>query len=56
MFCIIDAKNNMNPLKSGFKTFGQANAWAKKNLPINEVHLWGQPIPNNIYRYFVMKK
>ena len=56
MFCIIDAKNNMNPVKSGFKTYAQANNWAKRFLPVDEVRLWGQPVTLDVKRYFIMKK
>jgi len=56
MFCIIDARKNMCPIKSGFKTFAQANAWCKRNLPIEDVRLWGQPISLDVKRYFVMQK
>ena len=41
MFCVVDRDNNFTPVKSGFKTASQANNWAKKNLPKDEVHLWG---------------
>lgn len=40
MFCVIDKENNFTPVKSGFKTSSQANNWAKKNLPKDEVALW----------------
>lgn len=53
MFCIVDREKNFTPVKSGFKTASQANHWAKKNLPAEEVSLWGNKyIPKN-YRYFV---
>lgn len=40
MFCIVDREKNMTPLKSGFHTAAQANNWAKKNLPKDDVKLW----------------
>jgi hypothetical protein len=54
MFQIIDRENNFTPVKSGFKTASQANNWAKKNLPKDEVQLWGSEwkLPK-CYRYFV---
>jgi hypothetical protein len=57
MFCVIDKENNFTPVKSGFKTASQANNWAKKNLPKDEVHLWGEK--HNLskgLRYFVQMK
>lgn len=41
MFCVVDREKNFTPVKSGFKTASQANDWAKKHLPKDEVHLWG---------------
>ena len=54
MFQIIDRENNFTPVKSGFKSASQANNWAKKNLPKDEVQLWGSEwkLPK-CYRYFV---
>ncbi len=57
MFCITDREKNFTPIKSGFKTASQANNWAKKNLPKNDVHLWG--VKNDCrksFRYFVKMK
>lgn len=54
MFCIVDRDNNFALVKSGFKTASQANNWAKKNLPKDEVHLWGTnwgTVKN--FRYFI---
>lgn len=39
---IVDRKNKSQVVKSGFKTTFEANLWALKNLPENEVRLWGQ--------------
>lgn len=51
---IIDRKNKMQVVKSGFKTFYEANLWALKNLPENEVRLWGQGWDNyKSFRYWV---
>lgn len=54
-FCIVDRESNMTPIKSGFHTAAQANNWAKKNLPNEEVRLWkDEPFrPFKYYRYFV---
>lgn len=52
-FCVIDRENNMTPIKSGFHTAAQANNWAKKNLPKDEVHLWGAKDWNKPFRYFI---
>lgn len=59
MFCVVDKANNFTPVKSGFKTSSQANDWAKKNLPKDEVELWG--VKFDFYkclnkRYFVRMK
>ena len=58
MFCVIDKDKGFTPVKSGFKTASQANNWAKKNLPKDEVTLWG--VKNHLCkyngRYFVMMK
>lgn len=56
MFCIIDREKNMTPIKSGFHTAAQANSWAKKNLPKDEVHLWGAKDWNKPFRCFVRMK
>ena len=55
MFCVIDREKNMTPIKSGFHTAAQANSWAKKNLPKDEVQLWkDEPLhPLKYKRYFV---
>ena len=56
MFCIVDTKQSMAIVKSGFITASQANRWAKKNLPSEEVHLWKQDYSCKDYykfRYFV---
>lgn len=54
MFCIIDRDNNFAQVKSGFKTASQANNWAKKNLPKDEIHLWGTKLDlSKSNRYFV---
>ena len=57
MFAVMDNQKFWAPVKSGFKTAAQANAWCKKNLPMDITHLWEDKrglIPNQ--RYFVMKK
>lgn len=56
MFCIIDREKNFTPVKSGFKTGSQANNWAKKNLPKDEVHMWKSDNKPRYYRYFVQMK
>ena len=57
MFCVIDRVKNMSPIKSGFITAAKANAWAKKNLPKDEVHLWGAKWNSSkIPRYLVTMK
>lgn len=57
MFCVIDKQKNFTPVKSGFKTASQANNWAKKNLPKNEVHLWGEKLNQyKSFRYFIQMK
>jgi hypothetical protein len=54
MFCIVDKEKGFTPVKSGFKTASQANNWAKKNLPIDKVRLWGGKWDlDNPIRYFV---
>lgn len=57
MFCVIDKENNFTPVKSGFKTSSQANNWVKKNLPKDEVALWGEKHDwSKTFRYFVRMK
>ena len=57
MFCIVDRENNFIPVKSGFKTASQANNWAKKHLPKDEVQLWGTlPDFRKYQRYFIREK
>ena len=57
MFCVIDKEKYFTPVKSGFKTAAQVNNWAKKNLPKDEVHLWGEkPNYSKGFRYFVQMK
>lgn len=53
MYKVIDKNNNHIPVKGGFKTSSAANNWCKKNLPSEEVHLWGCK-PPRAYRYYVM--
>ena len=54
MYKVIDSHNNHLPVKGGFKTAAAANNWCKKNLPLEEVHLWGCKPPQVWYRYYVM--
>ena len=57
MFCVVDREKDFTPVKSGFKTASQANNWAKKNLPKDEVKLWGAKWTGwKYYRYFVRMK
>lgn len=56
MFCVIDKEKNRTPVKSGFKTASQANNWAKKNLPRDEVRLWGEKLGSKDFRYFIRMK
>ena len=57
MFCVVDREKDFTPVKSGFKTASQANNWAKKNLPKDEVQLWGAKWAGwKYYRYFVRMK
>lgn len=57
MFCVVDRDKDFTPVKSGFKTSSQANNWAKKNLPKDEVQLWGAKCDMSKYcRYFVRMK
>ena len=57
MFCIIDREKNHTPIKSGFKTASQANNWAKKHLPRDEIHLWGEKLDwSKPFRYFIRMK
>ena len=53
MFCVVDRDKGFAPVKSGFKTASQANNWAKKNLPNDDIHLWGTKWTGKIYRYLV---
>lgn len=57
MFVVIDRerKDMFTPIKGGFKTSSQVNKWCKKNLPVDEVKLWGDTKKRN-FRYFVMKR
>ena len=54
MYKVIDKDNNHLPVKGGFKTAAAANNWCKKNLPKEEVHLWGCNPPKMFYRYYIM--
>lgn len=54
MYKIIDSQNNHLPVKSGFRTASAANNWCKKNLPLEEVHLWACKPPKGLYRYYIM--
>ena len=57
MFCVIDREKSFTPVKSGFKTASQANNWAKKNLPRDEVRLWGEKCDwSKRFRYFIRMK
>ena len=57
MFSVIDHENGgFAPIKSGFATSAQANKWCRKNLPADQTHLWGKPLPDNSFRYFVIHK
>lgn len=57
MFCIIDREKNFTPVKSGFHTASQANSWAKKNLPKDEVKFWGEKWDwSKQFRYFIQMK
>ena len=57
MFCVVDREKDFTPVKSGFKTASQANNWAKKNLPKDDVQLWGTKWGRLKYcRYFVRTK
>lgn len=60
MFCIIDKDNNFAVVKSGFKTASKANDWAKKNLPRDQVRLWGKYTErwdwSKHYRYHIEMK
>ena len=57
MFCVVDREKGFAPVKSGFKTSSQANNWAKKNLPRDDVHLWGEKLDlKKIHRYSVRMK
>lgn len=57
MFCIVDKEKDFTPIKSGFKTYSQANNWAKKNLPKDDTWLWGQKHEwDKPKRYFIRMK
>lgn len=58
MFYIADRLKDFSPVKAGFKSGAQANDWAKKNLPKDEVRLWGVRYPSGtkFHRYFVRMK
>lgn len=57
MFCIIDREKSFTPVKSGFHTASQANSWAKKNLPKDEVKFWGEKWDwSKQFRYFIQMK
>jgi hypothetical protein len=57
VFCVVDREKGFAPVKSGFKTSSQADNWAKKNLPRDDVHLWGEKWDlKTIHRYFVRMK
>lgn len=59
MFYIVDTKQSHTVIKSGFKTASQANNWAKKNLPREEVKLWKSGYSPDDYfrfRYFIWMK
>lgn len=57
MFCVVDREKGFAPVKSGFKTSSQANNWAKKNLPRDDVRLWGEKWDlQKIHRYYVRMK
>jgi hypothetical protein len=53
MYKVIDSHNNHLPVKGGFKTAAAANNWCKKNLPLEEVHLWGCKPPKGLCRYYI---
>ena len=58
-YCVIDKEKGFTPVKSGFKTAAKANEWCKKNLPRDDVHLWGEKIEWGTFkpfRYFVIMK
>lgn len=55
MFCVVDRDNNFAIVKSGFKTSSQANNWAKKNLPKDDVQLWGTKFDLKRYRRYFIK-
>ena len=53
---IVDTKNKSQVVKSGFKTVFEANLWALKNLPENEVCLCGQDWnKGKHFRYHVVR-
>jgi hypothetical protein len=49
MFQIIDRQNFHLPVKSGFKTAGQALKWAKKNLEPDSCPNWGKATQDTRY-------
>jgi hypothetical protein len=51
MYQIVDTKNNHTPVKSGFKTTGQAIKWARKNLDPDSCSSWGKMKPGD--RYYI---
>ena len=53
MYQIIDTRNNHTPVKSGFKTPGQALKWARKNLEPDSCFGWGKMKFG--CRYFIKK-
>lgn len=56
MFCVVDREKGFAPVKSGFKTASQANNWAKKNLPREDVRLWSEKWDfKKIHRYHVRR-
>ena len=55
MFAVIDHEKDCRPVKSGFKTAAQANDWAKKHLPKDDVHLYGKRLTvYKLHRYGVV--
>lgn len=60
MFYIVDKDKGFARVKSGFKTASQANNWAKRNLPKDEIRLCGEHTEkwdwSKHYRYFITKE
>jgi hypothetical protein len=54
MYKVIDTSNDNLPVKGRFKTAAAANNWCKKNLPLEEVHLWGCEPTKLCHRYYVV--